>query len=643
MNIRFYIKGSHLLVLFGPEKNWENTYRNYLTKSNTMFKRTLAVFAQNVGKTIPPVKLGYKNMLKDPSIKYKAARTVDLPNRQWPNRTITKAPRWLSTDLRDGNQSLPDPMSVEQKKEYFHKLVDIGFKEIEVSFPSASQTDFDFTRYAVENAPEDVTVQCLVQSREHLIKRTVEALTGAKRASIHTYLATSDLFREVVFNMSQEEAVSKAVAATKLVRKLTKDDPAQQATRWTYQFSPECFSDTPVEFAVEICEAVKAAWEPTEENPIVFNLPATVEVSTPNVYADQIEYFSTHITEREKVCISTHAHNDRGCGVAASELGMLAGADRVEGCLFGNGERTGNVDLVTVALNMYTQGVPPNLDFSDINSVIEVVERCNKIPVSQRAPYGGDLVVCAFSGSHQDAIKKGFNLQDKRRANGDNLWKIPYLPLDPKDIGRDYEAVIRVNSQSGKGGAAWVVLRSLGLDLPRNMQIEFSTLVQSKADSVGRELKGDEITNLFKDTYNYNNQYKTIELVDYEISKQDKDRRILTGQVEVNGKLVDIEGHGNGPISSLVDAMSNLFNVKFEVANYTEHSLGSGSSTQAASFIHLGYRCDANNEKAYQWGVGVSEDVGEASIKSIISTVNNIVQRGGVAVPESPSKASGSA
>lgn len=607
-----------------------------------IFKNTLVRCAQN-GKSIPPVKLAYKNMLKDPLGKYRPYPKVDLPNRQWPSKSITEAPRWLSTDLRDGNQSLPDPMSVEQKKEYFHKLVEIGFKEIEVSFPSASQTDFDFTRYAVENAPDDVSIQCLVQSREHLIKRTVEALSGAKKATIHTYLATSDMFRDIVFNMSKEEAIAKAVEATKLVRKLTKDDPAQNATRWSYQFSPECFSDTPVEFAVEICEAVKAAWEPTVENPIIFNLPATVEVASPNIYADQIEYFATHISEREKVCISTHAHNDRGCGVAASELGVMAGADRVEGCLFGNGERTGNVDLVTVALNMYTQGVSPNLDFSDLNSVIEVVERCNKIPVSPRAPYGGDLVVCAFSGSHQDAIKKGFTLQEKRRAAGDHLWKIPYLPLDPKDIGRDYEAVIRVNSQSGKGGAAWIILRSLGLDLPRNMQIEFSTLVQEKADALGRELKSEEIVSVFKSAYNLDNQYSQITLLDYQVSKLEGDHRILNGQVKVNDEVVDIEGHGNGPISTLVDALSKLLHVKLEVSNYSEHSLGSGSSTKAASYLHIAYRREVDNEKAHKWGVGLSEDVGDASSKAIVSAINNLLASGEIVLPEDASRASASA
>lgn len=602
-----------------------------------MVSKTFFCFAEHATNTIKSFKPTYKNMLKDPSKKYKPFAPIDIKNRQWPNNTIVKAPRWLSTDLRDGNQSLPDPMSVEQKKEYFHKLIEIGFKEIEVAFPSASQTDFDFTRYAVENAPEDVSIQALVQSREHLIKRTVESLKGAKRATIHTYLATSDMFREIVFNMSQEEAIKKAVEATKLVRKLTKDDPSQSATRWSYEFSPECFSDTPTDFALKICEAVKAAWEPTVENPIIFNLPATIEVASPNIYADQIEYFSTHISEREKVCISTHNHNDRGCAVAATELGLLAGADRVEGCVFGNGERTGNVDLVTVALNMYTQGIAPNLDFSNMTEIKEVVERCNKIPVPERAPYGGDLVVCAFSGSHQDAIKKGFALQEKKKAEGidDPRWRIPYLPLDPKDIGRDYEAVIRVNSQSGKGGAAWVILRSLGLDLPRQMQVEFSTAVQNNADKLGRELKANEITTVLKEYYNYNNEsYKAIELIDYDVKKFGTERRILTAKIKINGHVKEIEGTGNGPISSLVDAFSKLLNCRFAVSNYIEHSLGSGSSTQAASYVNLSYKRESDNEKATKWGIGVAEDVGDSSVNAIFSTINNIIRSGEVSIPE---------
>lgn len=608
-----------------------------------MVKRTIVALAEQtsrINKSIPPIKQMYKNMLKDPSVKYKPFPAPKLKNRQWPNNTITKAPRWLSTDLRDGNQSLPDPMTVEQKKEYFHKLIEIGFKEIEVAFPSASQTDFDFTRYAVENCPEDVTIQALVQSREHLIKRTVESLTGAKKATIHTYLATSDMFREIVFNMSREEAISKAVEATKLVRKLTKDDPTQQGTQWSYEFSPECFSDTPGDFAVKICEAVKGAWEPTVENPIIFNLPATVELATPNVYADQIEYFSTHISEREKVCISTHCHNDRGCGVAATELGLLAGADRVEGCIFGNGERTGNVDLVTVALNMYTQGLSPNLDFSNITSILEVSERCNKIAVSARAPYGGDLVVCAFSGSHQDAIKKGFAVQEKKRKAGEYQWRIPYLPLDPKDIGRDYEAVIRVNSQSGKGGAAWIILRALGLDVPRNLQIDFSSVVQDNADHLGRELRAEEITNLFKSTYNYDNDYhKYITLLNYNVERIDNERRVLTGQVEINDVVVQIKGVGNGPVSSVIDALSNLTGVKLSVEHYSEHAIGADTNTQAASFVQLRYLREEDNQAAFSWGVGIAEDVGDSSVQAILSTLNNIIHAGQIALPNVSKKA----
>lgn len=575
----------------------------------------------------------YANMLRDPSTKYKAFKGVALPNRTWPNKTITKAPRWLTTDLRDGNQALPDPMSIPEKKEYFHKLLELGFKEIEVSFPSASQTDFDFTRYAVENAPDDVSIQVLTQSREPLIRRTVESVKGAKKAIIHTYLATSDTFRDVVFNMSQEEAIAKAIETTKLVRSLTKDDPNMQETQWSFEFSPECFSDTPTEFAVEICEAVKNAWEPTVENPIIFNLPATVEVASPNVYADQIEYFCNHITEREKVCVSAHPHNDRGCGVAAAELAVMAGADRVEGCLFGNGERTGNVDLITVALNLYTQGVSPELDFSDIESLIDISERCNKIQVHPRAPYSGSLVVCAFSGSHQDAIKKGFVKSEKRREQGDERWAIPYLPLDPKDIGRSYEAVIRVNSQSGKGGAAWVILRSLGLDLPRPLQVAFSSIVQNKADSLGRELKTEEIITLFKQEYlDTEENPGSVSLNDYDLSKSESGNgRKIQAKLSINGTPTEIQGEGNGPISAFVDAISNKFGTHFEVANYVEHSLGSGSQVKAATYIELSY-INVDGVKAKQWGCGIHSDVSEASMQAIVSVVNSLAESKQVSV-----------
>lgn len=575
----------------------------------------------------------FTNMLADPSVKYKRQEKIHLPQRTWPEKQMTKAPRWLSTDLRDGNQSLPDPMTVEEKKIYFQKLIEIGFKEIEVAFPSASQTDFDFTRYAIENCPDDVTIQVLTQSREHLIKRTVDALKGAKRATIHVYLAVSDLFREVVFGLTKEQAIEKAVEATKLVRSLTKDDPSTNGTYWQYEFSPETFSDAPPDFAVAVCEAVKSAWEPTVENPIIFNLPATVEMNTPNVYADQIEYFCSNISEREKICISLHCHNDRGCAVAATELGILAGADRVEGCIFGNGERTGNVDIVTLALNLYTHGISPQLDFSDLEEIIKIIESCNKIPVNERAPYGGSLVVCAFSGSHQDAIKKGFVSQDRRRLNGDKKWKIPYLPLDPKDIGRTYEEVIRVNSQSGKGGAAWVILKAMDLDLPRQLQVAFSKVVQDNADSLGRELKAQEIISLFRKEY-YLSLDNKVNLIDFSIGNsgiQDENKnRKLVADILVNDRTENIQGFGNGPISSFTDALIHKFNIdSLSVENYNEHTLGKDkSNSEAASYIEVSYISKKTNEKVRRFGVGIHKDVSQASILSLLSIINSLAEKG---------------
>ncbi|KAK9367353.1 hypothetical protein V1509DRAFT_182679 [Lipomyces kononenkoae] len=560
-------------------------------------------------------------MLKDPSIKYRKFPSMHLPNRQWPSKSLDKPPRWLATDLRDGNQSLPDPMSVEEKEMYFDKLVEIGYKEIEVAFPSASQIDFDFTRSVVAKAPDDVWIQVLSPCREELIRRTIESLKGAKKAIVHLYLATSECFQRIVFGMTEDEGVELAVRCTKLVRSLTKDDPSTAGTEWQYEFSPETFSDTSPQYALRICEAVKQAWGPSEDNKIIFNLPATVEMSTPNVYADQIEYFCTHISERSKVCVSLHPHNDRGCAVAAAELAQLAGADRVEGCLFGNGERTGNVDLVTLALNLYTQGINPNVDFSDILSVIKVVELCNKIPVPERWPYGGQLVVSAFSGSHQDAIKKGFNDRDeivkaaedsKEVSTADEIkWQIPYLPLDPVDIGRNYEAVIRVNSQSGKGGAAWIILTHLGLDLPRGLQIAFSKIVQREAEAVGRELKGSEIEALFRKEYISNG----FVLKEYDIVRVDEQARKFVGSVEFDGREIKLSGVGNGPISSFTDALSNGFGVKVEVWDYKEHAIGQGSNVRASTFIEI--RVDGKEKR---WGVGIHEDVVQASILSVLSS-----------------------
>lgn len=563
-------------------------------------------------------------MLKDPSTKYAPFPPVDLPNRQWPSRQLTKAPRWLSTDLRDGNQSLPDPMSVEEKKVYFNKLVEVGFKEIEVAFPLASQPDFDFTRWAVQNAPADVSIQVLTACREELIRRTVESLKGAKRATVHCYLATLELFRDVVFGMLKQESLKLAVECTKLVRSLTKDDPTQQATHWDYEFSPETFSDTDLDFAVEICTAVMEAWEPLPDHKIIFNLPATVEMATPNVYADQIEYFCTHIPNRDSVCVSLHVHNDRGCGVAASELGQLAGGDRVEGCVFGNGERTGNVDIVTLALNLYTQGISPNLDFSDMKLVVDVVEKCNKIPVPARAPYGGSLVVCAFSGSHQDAIKKGFNAITKRT---DGLWKIPYLPLDPEDIGRTYEAIIRINSQLGKGGSAWVILRNLELDLPRGLQVAFSKVVQKAAEAKGQELTNNELIELFKQEYfvedNGDNEY--FKLVDYLISTPEKGLKQIDAELTVDGKIVKVSGKGNGQLSAFNDALAKQFAIDIDVKNYHEHSLGKDANAKAATYIEV-----ALNQKVARWGVGIHEDVSQASFLSLISILNGLHRQGDI-------------
>ena len=572
-------------------------------------------------------------MLKNPSLKYKKFEPINLPNRQWPNKTFEKPPRWLSTDLRDGNQSLPDPMDFNEKKIYLEKLVQLGFKEIEVAFPSASQVDFDFTRHAVETVPDDVSIQVLSACREPLIRRTIESLKGAKRATVHIYLATSDCFRNIIFGMTQEESIELAIKCTKLVRSLTKDDPSTNGTEWSFEFSPETFSDTDPEYVIRICEAVKSAWEPSVDNPIIFNLPATVEMSTPNVYADQIEYFSTHISNRETVCISLHPHNDRGCAVAAAELAQLAGADRVEGCLFGNGERTGNVDLVTLALNLYTQGIYPNLDFSDMKSVIDIVEKCNKIPVHPRAPYGGQLVVCAFSGSHQDAIKKGFKTHEKLSKSEENpIWQMPYLPLDPQDIGRTYEAIIRVNSQSGKGGAAWVILRNMELDLPRGLQISFSKVVQNSTEVKGTELRTTEIMDLFKDTYFVNEEgdyskegLDLFKLEDYTITNTSKNERKVEGIIKGHGKELSISGVGNGPISSYADALSKAFNCKLAVVHYHEHSLGKDSNSKAVSYIECNLTSQ-NGKESLIWGVGVHEDVSQANFSSLLSIVNSAVR-----------------
>ena len=517
-------------------------------------------------------------------------------------------------------------------------LVKLGYKEIEISYPSSGATDFDFTKRLINTpgiVPDDVWLQVLSPCRKELIRKTVDSLKGAKKAILHLYVATSPCFQQVVFGMNNQQQIELAVQCTKYARSITKEDPDSGVEEWAYEFSPETFSDSDPEYVIELCEAVKAAWEPSEENPLIFNLPATVEMSTPNIYADQIEFFCTKMTEREKIAVSLHPHNDRGCAVAAAELAQMAGADRVEGTLFGNGERTGNVDLVTLALNLYTQGIHPGIEFSDINSIIDIVEKSNKIPVHPRAPYGGELVCCAFSGSHQDAIKKGFNAREAAGASKEDPWIMPYLPLDPQDIGRTYEAIIRVNSQSGKGGVAWIIKRTLELDLPRGLQIAFSKIVQKETDMYGRELQATEIKDLFVEAYHLEKNPR-FHLVDYELTVDRSAspappqepgrtassrnlRRKFKGVIDIDGTEHDIEGTGNGALSSLANALRGL-GIDLDVADYKEHSIGAGRETKAATYIE----CTAANSQQKVWGVGVHQDVVQASLIALLSAASSV-------------------
>jgi 2-isopropylmalate synthase len=551
-------------------------------------------------------------MLNNPSNKYRAFPQIDLPDRQWPSRTITAPPRWLSTDMRDGNQALIDPMDSEKKQRFFDLLLKIGVREIEVGFPSAGATEFDFISGLVRGGriPDDVFVQVLTQSRRDLIETSFQALKGAKQAIVHLYNAVSPAWRNIVFQMTRPEIRQIAVDGAKILR----DEAAKQpGTDWHFEYSPETFSTAELDFSVEVCAAVMEILAPTPERPIIFNLPATVEAATPNIYADQIEWFSRNIPNRDSVVISLHTHNDRGTGVAATELGLLAGADRVEGCLFGNGERTGNVDLVTVALNMYTQGINPGLDFSDIDQVIQTVEYCNQLPVHPRHPYAGELVFTAFSGSHQDAIKKGFVAQDQRN---DELWQVPYLPIDPADLGRSYEAVIRVNSQSGKGGFAWVLEQDQGLKLPKKMQAHFSRHVQNLADETGRELHAGDIWDVFQRTYHLNTP-QHFQLLDYEELRATNGDRIFTGKVSVDGQAQTVSGRGNGLISSVVATIADSFGLALEIEDYAEHAMGQGTSVKAAAYVE----CKTADGKTV-WGVGIDEDVATASVRAVLSAAN---------------------
>ncbi|MDY7579631.1 2-isopropylmalate synthase [Herbaspirillum sp. RTI4] len=546
-------------------------------------------------------------MLSNPAAKYRAFPQIPLADRTWPNQIINHPPIWMSTDLRDGNQALIEPMSPERKLRFFEMLVKVGLKEIEVGFPSASQTDFDFVRKLVDEnrIPDDVTIIVLTQSREELIRRTVDSVTGSKRAIIHLYNSVAPAFRKIVFNMSREEIKEIAVSGTRLVKQLT---DALPQTDWFYEYTPESFSSTELDFSKDICDAVTAVWQPTPERKMIINMPSTVEGSTPNIYADQIEWMHRNLARRDSLILSVHPHNDRGTAVASAELAVMAGAQRVEGCLFGNGERTGNVDLVTLALNLYTQGVHPGLDFSDIDVVRQCVEECNQIPVHPRHPYVGDLVFTAFSGSHQDAIKKGFAKQ-----KADALWEVPYLPIDPADLGRSYDAVIRVNSQSGKGGMAYLLEQEYGLSLPRRLQIEFSRAVQREADATGKEIAASDIYAIFKQEYlDRSAPYLYCGHRMNEDSAQEKSIRIEI-DIERDGKKVSLSGSGNGPI----DAFVNALGLDITLMDFHEHSLGAGANAQAASYIEMRV-----SDSPTGFGVGVDSNIVTASFKAVLSAVN---------------------
>ena len=549
-------------------------------------------------------------MLNTPADKYQPFPTLSLPDRRWPEQRITRAPRWLSTDLRDGNQALAEPMDSTRKLQFWDLLLSCGFKEIEVAFPSASQTDFNFVRQLIEEnrIPDDVTIQVLTQAREDLIHRTFKSLRGAKQATVHLYNATAPLFRRLVFGMEKAQIVELATRATRLIRQLCEENPE---TRWQYEYSPETFCFTEAEFALEICEAVAEIWQPCDERPMVINLPATVEVSTPNVYADQIEYFCRHFSRRRDVCISVHPHNDRGNGVACAELAVMAGADRVEGCLFGNGERTGNVCLVTLAMNLYSQGISPTLDFSDMNRVVEVVETCNQLPVHPRHPWAGRLAYTAFSGSHQDAIKKGF---DARRP-GDR-WEMPYLPVDPQDIGCTYEAVIRVNSQSGKSGSAWLIEQNHGLKLPRALQQDFSQHVQQETDRHGKEMTQNALWQLFRTRYGLVAD-PHFALQSYRSDSQQDGQLRLTASVATKGGTRQLEGHGNGLLSAAAHGLSRWVNAPFVIKDYHEHTLGERSDSRSVAYIRCLFQ-----DGSSRWGVGIDSDVARASLQALFNAVS---------------------
>ena len=555
-------------------------------------------------------------MLPNPATKYRSFPPVELADRQWPSRTISTPPTWMSTDLRDGNQSLFEPMNVDRKMRMFRMLCDIGFKEIEVAFPSASQTDFDFVRGLIEgnHIPDDVSIEVLTQAREHLIRRTMASLKGARRAIVHVYNATSKPFRDTVFGMSRSEVVAMAVSAVQLIKQLAAAAPE---TEWTLEYSPETFTATELDFALEVCDAVTAAWGATPDDKVILNLPTTVEVATPNIYADQIEWMHRHLARRDSVIISLHPHNDRGTAVAAAELALMAGAERVEGCLFGNGERTGNVDLVTLALNLYTQGVAPGLDFSDINAVARTFEQCSQLPIHPRHPYVGDLVFTAFSGSHQDAIKKGFAV-----GQSDGFWNVPYLPIDPADLGRSYDSVIRVNSQSGKGGIAYLLESEYGVVMPRRLQVEFSGVVQQHVDAHGGEMSAAAIWQLFSATY-----IDCVDPVRYRehhlFEHGGGNGQGIRLNVDIDGTSQVLTGTGNGPIDAAVNAFQSV-GIHIQVRSYEERAMspsGEGGNARACAFIEVAPAAGGGGEF---YGAGVDTNIVTASLRALITGINRL-------------------
>lgn len=558
-----------------------------------------------------------------PVHKYRGYEAVEISDRTWPDNRITRAPRWLSTDLRDGNQALIDPMSPARKREMFDLLVRMGYKEIEVGFPSSGETDFAFVRSIIEEGaiPEDVTISVLTQAREELIERTVESLVGARRATVHLYNATAPTFRRVVFRGSKEEVKQIAVDGTRLVMEYA-DKILGDETVFGYQYSPEIFTDTELDFALEVCEAVCDVWQPEEGREIILNLPATVERSTPSTHADRFEWMSRNLSRREYVCLSVHPHNDRGTAVAAAELAIMAGADRIEGCLFGQGERTGNVDLVTLGMNLFSQGVDPQIDFSQIDEIRRTSEYCNQMEVHPRHPYAGDLVYTAFSGSHQDAIKKGFDAMEADAASqgktvDDIEWAVPYLPIDPKDVGRSYEAVIRVNSQSGKGGIAYVLKNDHKLDLPRRMQIEFSRIIQAKTDAEGGEVTPAQIWSTFRDEYlpSPENAWGRVQIRSGQTTTGTDGQDTITVEATVDGADTVLTGTGNGPISAFFEALQAI-GIDARLLDYTEHTMSEGASAQAASYIE----CAIDGKVL--WGIGIDANTTRASLKAVVSAVN---------------------